>query len=118
MSKQVLGLSSELDDRGTGISFFVKREEECKPAFAIRYNGEVYAYLNKCAHLGIPLDIRPGEVFDISGELLICAAHGATYVPNTGACAGGPCFDEPLLKLSVYEDAGNVILNDPLYRKV
>ena len=114
----MLGLSSELHDGGTGISFFVERGGQRKPAFVIRYKGVVYAYLNQCAHLGIPLDIRPGEVFDRSGELLICAAHGATYVPNTGACASGPCFGEPLFKLSVYEDAGNVILNDSLYRKV
>jgi nitrite reductase/ring-hydroxylating ferredoxin subunit len=117
MRKQVLGLSSELHDRGTGISFFVEREGQRKPAFVIRYEGVVYAYLNQCAHLGIPLDMKSGEVFDRSGELLICAAHGATYTPSTGACAGGPCFGESLFTLSVYEESGKIILDDPQYSK-
>ncbi|HAY45836.1 MAG TPA: (2Fe-2S)-binding protein [Gammaproteobacteria bacterium] len=118
MSAQILGRSVDLHDSGLGIRFTVEQNGERKPAFAIRYQGTVYAYLNQCSHLGIPLDIRPGNVFDASGELLICAAHGATYAPDSGACAGGPCFGEPLPGLSVYEDGGKVVLDDLNYKLV
>lgn len=118
MSAQILGRSVDLHDSGTGIRFTVEQNGKHKPAFVIRYQGSIYAYLNQCAHLGIPLDIRPGEVFDASGELLICAAHGATYAPDSGACAGGPCFGEPLPTLEVYEDQGKIVLDDPIYKLV
>ena len=116
MSMQVIGRSIDLHDSGIGIRFTVEQNGDRKPAFVIRYQGSVFAYLNQCSHLGIPLDIRPGNVFDASGDLLICAAHGATYAPDSGACAGGPCFGEALPALGVYEDRGRVVLDDPDYK--
>jgi nitrite reductase/ring-hydroxylating ferredoxin subunit len=118
MKEQILGRSVDLRDSDIGIRFTVEQDGERKPAFVIRYQGAIYAYLNQCAHLGIPLDIRPGDVFDESGELLICAAHGATYAPDSGACAGGPCFGHPLPSLEVCEDRGRIILDDSNYKLV
>ena len=118
MSVQTLGRSVDLQDSGIGIRFTVEQNGERKPAFVIRYEGTIYAYLNQCAHLGIPLDVRPGDVFDGSGGLLICAAHGATYAPDSGACAGGPCFGAPLPSLAVFEDRGRIVLDDTNYKLV
>lgn len=60
-------------------------------AFAIRYDGSVYAYLNRCSHVPMEMDYQPNRFFDLTGHWLICATHGATYSPKTGACKGGPC---------------------------
>jgi len=60
-------------------------------AFAIRYQGEVFAYLNRCSHLGLELDWVEGRFFDADRRWIICAAHGALYDPTSGACAGGAC---------------------------
>jgi nitrite reductase/ring-hydroxylating ferredoxin subunit len=59
--------------------------------FAIRYEGTVYAYLNRCSHVPMEMDYQPNRFFDLTGHWLICATHGATYSPRTGACQGGPC---------------------------
>ena len=60
-------------------------------AFAIRYADQVHAYLNRCSHVPMEMDYQPNRFFDLTGHWLICATHGATYSPKTGACQGGPC---------------------------
>ena len=60
-------------------------------AFAIRYADQVHAYLNRCSHVPMEMDYQPNRFFDLTGHWLICATHGATSSPKTGACQGGPC---------------------------
>lgn len=60
-------------------------------AFAIRYQGTVYAYLNRCAHVPMEMDYQPNRFFDSTGDWLMCATHGAVYRPQTGECRSGPC---------------------------
>ena len=48
--------SCALADSGKGVCFNFKRKGGSVPAFALRYRGRVYAYLNRCAHMGLKLD--------------------------------------------------------------
>lgn len=82
------------------------------PAFVIRYEGQVYAYHNRCPHRGTELDWEPGEVFDGDGEYLICATHGALFDAKTGLCVMGPCKGSQLQSISVMEAEGSVKLLD------
>jgi len=59
--------------------------------FFVRYGGEVYGYLNRCAHVPMELDWVEGQFFDGEGRYLMCSTHGATYAPDTGKCVGGAC---------------------------
>lgn len=72
------------------------------PAFAVRWHGGVYAYLNQCPHAGGPLDFE-GQVLESSGRFLMCARHGAIFEPDTGKCVGGPCRGARLTPLAVHE---------------
>lgn len=76
-------------------------------AFAIRYEGQVHAFLNRCTHVAMELDWQPNRVFDASGQWLICASHGAVFDPQSGACAGGPCKGG-LVRVQVLEHSGQV----------
>ncbi|MBE0616108.1 MAG: Rieske 2Fe-2S domain-containing protein [Burkholderiales bacterium] len=100
--------SGDLADGGDGIRFEVDHNGETVPAFAIRYGGRVYAYLNRCAHIAMELDWNPGKFLDAEGEYLICSTHGAVYAPESGACRGGPCRGAGLSGLTVTEVGGNV----------
>ena len=102
--------SETLAEGGKGVRFTVERNGETLPAFAIRHDGRVYAYLNRCAHLGTELDWLEGEFFDASGLYLICATHGATFEPDSGYCVSGPCKREALQSLSIEEMSGKVYL--------
>jgi nitrite reductase/ring-hydroxylating ferredoxin subunit len=101
---------SALVDGGTGVRFSVQTNEGEQPAFAVRYGGKVYAYVNRCAHVPVELDWMDGAFFDYSKLYLICATHGAMYLPNTGVCVQGPCPGKRLKPVAVEERGGQVLL--------
>lgn len=111
-SSKLIGRSDQLTERGPAIRFQVDEDGLAAPAFAIRYRGQVHAYVNRCAHVGLELDFMPGRFFDNSGGYLVCATHGALYEPGSGRCAAGPCNGEGLEVLRVIERDGRVELVD------
>ena len=48
--------AAELQERGRGVRFTVERYGRQEPAFVVRYDGQVRAYLNRCAHVPMELD--------------------------------------------------------------
>jgi nitrite reductase/ring-hydroxylating ferredoxin subunit len=95
---------------GKGVRFTVQRYGRTEPAFMVRYDGRVHAYLNRCAHVPVQLDWEEGEFFDFSGLYLVCSTHGAAYLPDNGRCVHGPCSGAKLVRLEVEEREGNVYL--------
>ena len=83
--------TSALVERGAAVPFDVVYAGQTCRAFAIRFNEHPHAYLNRCTHVAMELDWQPNQIFDASGQWLLCASHGAAYSPDSGACAGGPC---------------------------
>nr|WP_242404642.1 Rieske 2Fe-2S domain-containing protein [Janthinobacterium agaricidamnosum] len=90
-------------DGGKGVRFPVSAGGENTTGFVVRYDGKVYGYLNRCAHIPIELDWAEGEFFESSGLYLMCSTHGAVYVPDSGLCAGGPCKGGRLLPIVLVE---------------
>lgn len=100
--------SAVVMEGGKGIRFPVTVSGESSTGFVVRYGGNVYAYLNRCAHVPIELDWTEGEFFESSGLYLMCATHGAIYAPDTGYCAGGPCRGGRLRSIEVFEEDNQV----------
>ncbi len=96
---------SDLLNGGRAVPFEVVYAGQTCRAFAIRYQGQAHAYLNRCTHVAMELDWQPNRLFDDTGRWLLCASHGATYAPDTGACAGGPCRGG-LVKIELVEQGG------------
>lgn len=109
-STRLICESAALADGGKGVRFQLRRFGVEASAFAVRYDGKVYAYLNSCAHIPVELDWLEGEFFDKSGLYLICATHGATFEPPSGRCIMGPCKGQYLVALLVEERGGKVYL--------
>lgn len=99
--------ASDLVERGMAVPFDVVHAGQSCRAFAVRFNGQVVAYLNRCSHVAMEMDWRPNRFFDDTGRWLLCATHGATYEPSSGACAGGPCRGG-LTAIPVVEQGGMV----------
>lgn len=110
-TQRVICLSEDLLDGGKGLRFALPELGEDVTGFAVRFQGKVYAYVNRCAHIPIELDWNHGDFFDITGQYLICATHGAHYRPETGFCVLGPCRGQALEALSVKEQAQQVLIN-------
>ena len=108
MSEILICASDSLVDGGKGIRFPVSAFGGDGTGFVIRHDGRVHGYLNRCAHVPIELDWAEGEFFESSGLYLMCATHGAIYVPDTGRCAGGPCRGGSLRRISVVERDGQI----------
>lgn len=66
----------------------------------LRYGDQVNAYLNICPHAGRPLNWAPGR-FLLSHGQLVCAAHGASFKPESGECIGGPCKGQSLKRVTI-----------------
>jgi nitrite reductase/ring-hydroxylating ferredoxin subunit len=95
--------SEQVAELGRGVRFAVTAFGDAATGFVVRYHGKVYAYLNRCAHVPIELDWAEGEFFESSGLFIMCATHGAIYVPESGFCAGGPCKGGRLRPIAVRE---------------
>lgn len=100
--------SLELEERGKAFVFEVMHFRETVRAFALRFDGRVVAYLNRCQHVPTEMDWQPGEFLDSSKEYILCSIHGAAYNPRDGRCVGGPCGRGKLTELRVDERDGQV----------
>lgn len=111
-SEVALCASAALEEGGRGHRFAVGsnlvRAGVRLSGFVIRFGGEVYGYLNQCAHVPSELDWEEGRFFESSGLYLMCSTHGAIYEPENGRCVGGPCRGASLRALTVFERDGTV----------
>ena len=106
----VICASSAVEEGGAGFRFEIRRGSEQVHAFVVRFDGEARAYENRCAHVPVQLDWMEGRFFDTAGLYLICATHGATYLPESGRCVAGPCKGSALTPVPVMERDGSVFL--------
>jgi nitrite reductase/ring-hydroxylating ferredoxin subunit len=108
LAAQPLCTSEALAEKGRAVLFDVRFVGAPARAFALRFDGRVVAYLNRCAHLSVEMDWQPGEFLDAGREYIVCAIHGASYEPGSGRCAGGPCGRGRLMAIDVVERDGRV----------
>jgi len=107
-AERLICASDALREAGPGVRFEVTYFGEPAPAFVVRWQGRVHAYLNRCGHMPMELDWQPGVFFAAEGGDLVCSTHGALYAATDGRCLGGPCGSTPLVRLAVVEREGAV----------
>jgi len=104
---------SSLEEGGNGLRFDWAPAGGEGKGFAIRFDGEVRAFVNRCPHLGVELDWEPGQFFDDAKLYLICSTHGAVFEPDSGLCVGGPCRGASLEPIAAEERADGVFVAAP-----
>ena len=100
--------SAALEERGRAWVFNVLEHGRPARAFALRFDGIVRAYVNRCVHVPTEMDWQPGEFLDGDRRWILCSIHGATYEPADGRCVGGPCGRGKLTPVAVQEQGGEV----------
>ena len=100
--------SAELEEAGKACVFDVMLWRRPARAFALRFEGRVVAYLNRCAHVPTEMDSQPGEFLDADRRFILCSMHGAVYEPTSGRCIAGPCAGQRLMAVDVVERGGQV----------
>jgi nitrite reductase/ring-hydroxylating ferredoxin subunit len=112
LAPRLICASEALADGERGVRFEVGLDTLARPAFAVRFRGRIYAYLNECRHQATELDWNHGEFFDATRLYLICASHGAVYEPESGRCVLGPCRGARLQSVAVIERDGKIFCNE------
>ena len=80
---------------------------------AVRRQGKVFIYENRCPHRGIPLEWQPDQFLDSSASLIQCATHGALFLIENGECVSGPCEGQSLNALKCHEDRHGIWVSLP-----
>lgn len=80
--------------------------------FVVRQGEFVFAYVNSCPHIGLPLNWNPDRFLTEDGGRIICANHGAEFAVEDGYCLCGPCRGAWLEKIPVTIKDGLVQVPD------
>ena len=100
--------SVELAERGRAWVWDVLQYGRPARAFALRFDGRIVAYLNRCVHVPTEMDWQEGQFLDMDKRWILCSIHGASYEPANGRCVGGPCGSGRLTPVQVVEVEGQV----------
>lgn len=65
--------------------------------FAVRRGDTVRGYVDRCAHMALPLTQTLDDYLTPDGGLIQCSWHGALYRIEDGECVGGPCAGARLI---------------------
>jgi nitrite reductase/ring-hydroxylating ferredoxin subunit len=113
----LLCASADVPERGKRAVTLLHRGIPAE-ALLIRYEGRVYAYLNRCVHMPKALDCENPDIFDPSGRYLQCSFHTVHYEPTTGEALSEICAGKKLTAVRVEEREGGVYLTDKRGRLV
>lgn len=67
----------------------------------LRSGSNVKAYLNRCAHFGVPLGETSDKLIFVPHKTLSCNVHYAKYQWDDGLCISGDCEGESLIPVPV-----------------
>ncbi|MEZ0243090.1 MAG: Rieske (2Fe-2S) protein [Sphingomonas sp.] len=65
--------------------------------FVVRKGEAVHGYVDRCAHMALPLTQTLDDYLTPDGSLIQCSWHGARYGIEDGVCVGGPCSGAKLI---------------------
>jgi nitrite reductase/ring-hydroxylating ferredoxin subunit len=98
---------------GHTAKFRLQCRERRVNGFIVNHDGAFHAYVNRCPHVGTPLDLWENEFLTEDGRQIVCATHGAIFEPSSGHCLAGPCAGDALTTLPVRRDGDSVVVECP-----
>lgn len=108
ISPQLLCEAAELQERGQARVFDLLLYGAPARGFALRFDGRVVGYVNRCVHVPTEMDWQEGQFLDMDKRWILCSIHGAAYEPADGRCVGGPCGRGRLTPIRTEESGGKV----------
>ena len=87
------------------------RETEC---FLVNYEGQLFAYVNRCRHVPMTMDWIDNQFLTEDGRYILCATHGAAYEPDSGECVFGPPCGKSLDRVPLTIENNQVLAHRPI----
>jgi nitrite reductase/ring-hydroxylating ferredoxin subunit len=82
---------------------------QVEAVFVVRQGQTVTAFIDRCPHVGAPLEMEPDHFLDLSKTEILCSMHGARFDPATGLCRLGPCKGRSLTSVPILLQGGMVV---------
>lgn len=98
---------------GASERFTFEQGGEALEGFVLRHESGVFAYLNRCPHWAVDLDLGDGRFYAEDLDRIYCKNHGALFRVPDGVCDHGPCLGRALDSFSVELDGDDVWVNLP-----
>ncbi len=76
--------------------------------FIVRWDREVFGYVNRCPHEGVNLDWEPNRFVEPGEKRIVCGKHGSQFELATGTCVEGRCVGESLEPVSLSVVDGDI----------
>lgn len=76
----------------------------------VRQGARLHGYRDLCPHYGdTPMAWRRHAYLNAEGSHIVCAAHGALFEIDGGACVRGPCLGQALTPVTLAVDANGTV---------
>ncbi len=104
---------ARLDDIPDGGACILSLKNDTDPfgIILLRSGHKVFAYVNRCAHFGVPLATNVEHLYIKPHQSITCSVHYARYRWHDGICEQGECEGELLLRIPVAIVAGDVVVS-------
>lgn len=111
-TRRFVGSVGEIE-HGKSKKFTLHRGQRDLEALLVNFQGQHFAYINRCPHTGITLDWVNNQFFSSDNRYIMCATHGAVFEPPTGECIWGPCVGLSLQSVPVEVEEGRIYARLP-----
>jgi nitrite reductase/ring-hydroxylating ferredoxin subunit len=75
----------------------------------LRSGAQVTAFVNRCAHFGVPLAAKQAQLIFKPHTSITCNVHYARYRWADGVCESGECEGESLLPVPLEQDEAGLL---------
>lgn len=82
------------------------RDEEC---LVVNHGGAFYGWINRCQHVPMTMDWVDNRFLSEDKRFIVCATHGACFLPDTGECVEGPPFGKRLEPVAITVRDGQIV---------
>jgi nitrite reductase/ring-hydroxylating ferredoxin subunit len=87
---------------GQSRTFEFEQGAERLPGFLLCHaSAGLVAYLNRCPHWSVDLDLGDGRFYAEDIDRIYCKNHGALFRVSDGVCDHGPCLGQSLVRCTV-----------------
>ena len=95
---------------GQPVVFEFERAGETLEAVVIRLHGGWSAFVNRCPHWNVDLDMGERRFISKTTGLVVCSNHGALFNTVSGHCEWGPCEGKSLEMLTTWEEGEELVV--------
>jgi nitrite reductase/ring-hydroxylating ferredoxin subunit len=93
--------------------FELEAGQAAVPGFVLRHGTGLFAYVNRCPHWAVDLDLGDERFYAEDVDRIYCKNHGALFRVSDGVCDHGPCLGRALQAFDVTVEGEDAWLSWP-----